>query len=116
LIIEASLRDMTEAALAHTVDSKTEEAYRRTDMIEKRRRMMELWSRHCASTPIGDNVVPFARVIIGARQDRLLKAQTAPPTIPPIPRRSRSRKPQRAPTSAALSGALFHRSDDRTSR
>jgi hypothetical protein len=32
---------------------------------------------------------------IKARRDRLLKAQTAPPTIPPIPRCSRSRKPQR---------------------
>jgi hypothetical protein len=30
------------------------------------------------------------------RQERLLKAQTAPPTIPPVPRRNRSSKPQRA--------------------
>ena len=33
---------------------------------------------------------------IKARQERLLKAQNAPPTIPPVPRRSRSSKPQRA--------------------
>jgi hypothetical protein len=33
---------------------------------------------------------------IKERQERLLKAQNAPPTIPPVPRRSRSSKPQRA--------------------
>ena len=36
-------RDMAEMALAHTVGSEVERAYRRTDMLEKRRTMMAAW-------------------------------------------------------------------------
>ena len=38
-------RDMAEIALAHTVGSEVERAYRRGDMIEKRRGMMAAWGR-----------------------------------------------------------------------
>lgn len=38
-------RDMAEIALAHTVGSEVERAYRRGDMIEKRRQMMAVWGR-----------------------------------------------------------------------
>jgi integrase len=38
-------RDMAEIALAHTVGSTVERAYRRGDMIEKRRQMMAAWAR-----------------------------------------------------------------------
>jgi len=38
-------RDMAEIALAHTVGSEVERAYRRGDMIEKRRQMMAAWGR-----------------------------------------------------------------------
>jgi len=38
-------RDMAEIALAHTVGSEVERAYRRSDMIEKRRQMMAAWGR-----------------------------------------------------------------------
>jgi integrase len=36
-------RDMSEIALAHTVGSEVERAYRRTDMLERRRVMSEAW-------------------------------------------------------------------------
>jgi len=36
-------REMAELALAHTVGSEVERAYRRGDMVEKRREMMEKW-------------------------------------------------------------------------
>jgi len=36
---------MAEIALAHTVGSTVERAYRRSDMIEKRRQMMAAWAR-----------------------------------------------------------------------
>lgn len=36
--------EMAETALAHTLTSKVEAAYRRGDMIEKRREMMQAWS------------------------------------------------------------------------
>lgn len=38
-------RDMAEMALSHSVGNDVERAYRRTDMIEKRRQMMEDWAK-----------------------------------------------------------------------
>jgi integrase len=38
-------RDMAEIQLAHTVGDASERSYRRTDMIERRRAMMEAWGR-----------------------------------------------------------------------
>jgi integrase len=38
--------EVKEAALAHAVKNKTERAYRRTDLFEKRREMMQEWGRH----------------------------------------------------------------------
>jgi hypothetical protein len=35
-------------ALAHTVADKVEAAYRRGDMFEKRRELMDAWARFCA--------------------------------------------------------------------
>lgn len=42
-------REIAEAALAHRLGDKTEEAYRRGDALEKRRRLMESWSSFLAS-------------------------------------------------------------------
>lgn len=39
--------DMAEMALAHTISSKVEAAYRRGDMFEKRRAMMNDWAKLC---------------------------------------------------------------------
>jgi integrase len=38
-------RDLAEMALAHTVGSEVERAYRRTDLIERRRAMLESWGQ-----------------------------------------------------------------------
>lgn len=38
---------LAEMALAHAVESKVEGAYRRADMLERRRAMMEAWAAHC---------------------------------------------------------------------
>jgi integrase len=40
--------EMAEMALAHTIDSKVEAAYRRGDLFEKRRAMMADWATFCA--------------------------------------------------------------------
>lgn len=40
--------ETSEIALAHTVSDKVEAAYRRGDMFEKRRAMMDDWARYCA--------------------------------------------------------------------
>jgi integrase len=38
--------DIAEACIAHTVGSKTERAYRRTDYLDQRRVLMERWAKH----------------------------------------------------------------------
>ena len=43
-------REVVEAALAHTIDSKVEAAYRRGDLFEKRRRLMNDWAAFCGRT------------------------------------------------------------------
>jgi len=40
--------DIVEAALAHAIGDKVEAAYRRGDMIEHRRRLMQAWAEYCA--------------------------------------------------------------------
>jgi integrase len=58
-------RDVVEAALAHAIENKTEAAYRRSDALEKRRRLMAAWATYCASSPQKDgrsNVTPLRQV------------------------------------------------------
>jgi integrase len=45
--------EMAEMALAHAISSKTEQAYRRGDMLEKRRQMMQDWAVWCRPTKRG---------------------------------------------------------------
>jgi integrase len=45
---------VAEAALAHAVADKVEKAYRRTDLFEKRRRLMADWAAWC-SRPMSVN-------------------------------------------------------------
>ena len=52
-------REVAEMALAHTLRDKTEAAYQRRDMIEKRRRLMEDWARFCAMPAKPAEVVPI---------------------------------------------------------
>lgn len=53
-------REVVEEALAHTVGSSTERAYRRRDALAKRRELMTAWASYCG-TPTGANVVKFVR-------------------------------------------------------
>ena len=41
-------REVAEAALAHVVKNKVEAAYRRTDLFERRRRLMDEWAEYLA--------------------------------------------------------------------
>lgn len=50
-------REVVEATLAHTVGDKAEQAYRRGDALEKRRKLMDAWAAYCDRP---SNVVPFA--------------------------------------------------------
>ena len=46
-----------EQALAHTIGNAVEAAYRRGDLLEKRRRLMDVWSEFCISAPIERGMV-----------------------------------------------------------
>jgi integrase len=49
--------EVIEMALAHAIGSKVEAAYRRGDLFDKRRRLMDAWAQFCASPPAKqDNV------------------------------------------------------------
>lgn len=52
--------DICEAALAHMVRDRTEAAYRRGDLFEKRRELMTSWAAYVSSSD--ENVVPIRRV------------------------------------------------------
>ena len=53
--------EMSEMAMAHTVDDKVEAAYRRSNMRERRRRMMADWAAFCEGKAIDKgNVVNLA--------------------------------------------------------
>jgi len=52
---------VVEMALAHAIGDKVEAAYRRGDLFDKRRALMDAWAQFCASPPAksADRVVPL---------------------------------------------------------
>jgi integrase len=40
-------REVAEAALAHAIGNETDAAYRRSDALEKRRKLMDAWAAFC---------------------------------------------------------------------
>jgi integrase len=52
--------EVVEMALAHTINSKVEAAYRRGDLFEKRRSLMSDWATFCASSGGADQkIIPI---------------------------------------------------------
>ena len=49
--------DVAEMALAHTLRDKTEAAYRRGDLFEKRTRLMADWARYCSKPSVPAKVI-----------------------------------------------------------
>ena len=54
-------REIAEAALAHVNADKVEAAYLRTDLFDKRRRLMRDWATFCTTTQAPADVVPIRR-------------------------------------------------------
>jgi integrase len=53
---------IVEASLAHVIGDKVEQAYRRGDLFEKRRRLMQQWATFCTTAPVQErqgNVTPL---------------------------------------------------------
>jgi integrase len=48
-----------EQALGHVVGTAVERAYRRSDLFEQRRRLMQQWSGFCSRPHIEGDVVPL---------------------------------------------------------
>lgn len=55
--------EMVEMALAHIVSDKTEAAYRRGDMLDRRRRLMKDWADFCAQSARSGDVVSLRSAI-----------------------------------------------------
>ncbi len=55
---------VVEMALAHTIENKVEEAYRRGDLLEKRRELMKAWDRYCGDAI--ENGMPHELVVLAA--------------------------------------------------
>ena len=53
-------REVVEMALAHSIESKVEAAYRRGDLFQKRRQLMEAWARFCQKPRSWADVVPIS--------------------------------------------------------
>jgi integrase len=58
-----SQNEIAEAALAHIIGDKVEQAYRRGDLFEKRRQLMQQWAMFAATAPAQQvqNVTPVRR-------------------------------------------------------
>jgi integrase len=54
-------QEVAEMALAHTIKNKVEAAYRRGDLFEKRRQLMEDWARFIDLSPGNGGVIPIRR-------------------------------------------------------
>jgi hypothetical protein len=54
-------KTVIDQALAHAVTDGVEAAYRRGDLFNKRRKLMEAWAAYCGRAPAGD-VVPLRSV------------------------------------------------------
>ena len=55
-------RDLAEKALAHTIANQVEAAYHRTDLLEQRRPMMEVWANFVIHGTQIENVVQLKRI------------------------------------------------------
>jgi integrase len=54
-------REVAEAALAHTVGDETERAYRRSDALAKRRKLMDAWERYLGAAVEKSNILPMKK-------------------------------------------------------
>jgi hypothetical protein len=56
-------REVTETALSHVIGDKAEQAYRRSDALEKRRKLMDAWATYCEPR-LGGKGVPLRAVAV----------------------------------------------------
>jgi len=54
-------REVAEQSLGHAIGSKVESRYRRTDILNERRELMEGWAKYCESPDESAKVIPIDR-------------------------------------------------------
>lgn len=54
-------REVAEMSLAHAIGDKVEAAYRRGDLLEKRRKLMNTWARYCTSSAHKSEIVDIRK-------------------------------------------------------
>jgi integrase len=54
-------REAAEHALSHRLGNQAEQSYFTSQIVERRRPIMERWARYCAGEPAGENVVEMKR-------------------------------------------------------
>ena len=52
---------VVEMALGHAVGNAVDRAYRRTDLLDMRRKLMDAWAAHCEPSGADDKVMPLRR-------------------------------------------------------
>jgi integrase len=57
--VSSAPREVVETALSHVIGDKAEQAYRRSDALEKRRKLMEAWATYCEPSN-SNNIVQLA--------------------------------------------------------
>jgi len=58
--VSSAPREIVETALAHVIGDRAEQAYRRSDALEKRRKLMDAWAAYCEPKTEG-NIVPIRK-------------------------------------------------------
>ena len=73
--------ELVEMALAHAVGNKVEAAYRRGDLFEKRRRLMDDWAAYCSTSNCPDSAGRVAAREVAMTKQSSGKRQTTPPNL-----------------------------------
>jgi integrase len=73
--------EVCEAALAHSIGNQVEAAYRRGDLFDKRRKLMDAWAVYCTTSKTG-KIVAFRRQPQGRHRNG---SQMPGPRTPPPP-------------------------------
>jgi integrase len=70
-------REVAEQALAHSLRDKVEAAYRRGDLFEKRRLLMDSWAKFCDESAPEGKVLPIAARLRKANESGPLRPSTS---------------------------------------
>jgi hypothetical protein len=74
-------REVVERALAHTIRDKAEAAYARSDLLEKRRPLMEAWGQWCLREPAAAEVRSLAAAHTKRSREAAAGRQTRPERV-----------------------------------